>query len=245
MIKGICFDLWETIAYSVKGKASQEMRKKLKLKGEGSYQFTKLYEKSMMLKPYNSSKAKISRFLTSEARKGSYDDLKLDFRNLCRNLGIKPKNKLILDLEQTFKKVNKKSYLELFPEVISVLENLKKKGLKLALISNTTSYSFEKLNQKFNLKNYFDAVSLSFEIGSLKPQPKIFQWVISKLNLKPSEILMVGDNLKDDIKAAQKVGMKAVLVDRKRNYPSQKSIKNLKEIFKLLKEEKCTRQQLD
>jgi len=48
----------------------------------------------------------------------------------------------------------------------------------------------------------------------VKPNPKIYQTVLRKLEVKPSEALMVGDDPKTDVIPAKRMGMKAVMLCR-------------------------------
>lgn len=207
MIKAICFDLWETLVHKPGRAPCQIAYEIINPPKLDYYSFTKKLEECLMKEPYS--------------------DRRVGFKKLCLELKIKPSKKLIDLLESIWEKSDQKA--KLFPETIEVLQNLKK--YKLALISNTTSKSFEKVEKKFKFQKYFDFLAVSFKVGLVKPDPKIFKLVAQKLDLKPQEILMVGDNLIDDIKTAKKLGMQAILIDRANKHPGEKSIKNLKEIF--------------
>lgn len=62
----------------------------------------------------------------------------------------------------------------------------------------------------------------------LKPEPKIFERIVNKLGTRYDDTLMVGNSLHTDIEPAQRLGMKAILVDYKGKYKEYKDrISNL------------------
>lgn len=75
------------------------------------------------------------------------------------------------------------------------------------------------MDKKFGLKDIFDALVVSCRVGLLKPDPRIFELALAKLNVAASEALMVGDTLQDDILPAQTLGMKTLLYDERNRYP--------------------------
>jgi len=119
----------------------------------------------------------------------------------------------------------------LYPETIEVLERLKNQGLKLGVISNLSSlYRIPFYN--LGLDKYFDQKIFSCEVGLVKPQPEIYQMMVDRLGVAPSQILMTGDQLVIDVYPPQKAGMQAVHLDRKGE--SIDSIATLEGIFKYL-----------
>lgn len=118
--------------------------------------------------------------------------------------------------------------------VPKILIDLKSKNYKLGVISNLPNPLYDIL-KKYNLKKYFDVVLYSYELGILKPSLKMFQLMLSKLGLNSDEVIMIGNTLKDDIEAAEKVGIKGILLDRKNNHPNyKKRITSLKELERFL-----------
>jgi len=103
------------------------------------------------------------------------------------------------------------------------------------LLSNAYNIAFEDLNKTFNLNQYFNVILNSYDTKLLKPDLKLFQLMLQKLDLTKEEVIMVGDSLNDDIRAAEKVGIKGVLIDRNNSYPNYKNrITSLTEIYKFL-----------
>ena len=83
---------------------------------------------------------------------------------------------------------------------------------KLAIISNITSNISRYVLKKFDFKQYFDCIILSWDLGIRKPDPEIFQFTLQNLGVKSCEAIHVGDSLEDDIQGAKNAGMKTVWI---------------------------------
>ena len=121
----------------------------------------------------------------------------------------------------------------LYPEVKEVLSELKQRGLKVGLISNGYEEEINLILEKADLeKTTFDIIVGVDTIRQTKPNPDIFKYAISKLNVKPEEAMFVGDSVEADYEGAENAGIQALLLDRTgRNQSDLRIIKNLKEIL--------------
>jgi epoxide hydrolase-like predicted phosphatase len=93
--------------------------------------------------------------------------------------------------------------------MLSFASGMRQKGYKIGIISNNTAEWAEYEKEKFRLPKIFDAIVLSNEEGISKPDPEIFRICMKRLGVKPSECIFIDDN-KNNVKAAQEVGMGAV-----------------------------------
>ena len=129
----------------------------------------------------------------------------------------------------TIKKLLEVYYLEVYserkvyPEVIRVLNRFKKMGVRMGIISNTTNPQFMKEREMkiLGLQSYFDFAIYSSSTPFRKPHPSIFELAIEKFEMKPQEILFVGDNYSLDVVGAKKVGMKSAWINRERKIISK------------------------
>ena len=121
----------------------------------------------------------------------------------------------------------------LYPEVKEVLLELKRRGLKVGLISNGYEEEIDLILEKVNLeKATFDIIVGVDTIKKVKPNPDIFKYAIDKLNVRSEETIFVGDNVEADYKGAENAGMHALLIDRTETKQIDLStIKNLKELL--------------
>lgn len=92
-------------------------------------------------------------------------------------------------------------------EVLPVLEELQKHGMKMAIVSN--GFQDQQIPRlKFNkMDQFFEFIVTAEKVGYPKPNSKIFQACLAQMpNIKPSQVLMVGDNLFADVKGANDFG---------------------------------------
>jgi len=99
---------------------------------------------------------------------------------------------------------------ELVAGAPEVLENIRRRGCKIALIANADSIDVRNILSACRLDSYFDATIISGELGIEKPDRRIFQAALDELRVKPGKALMVGNRLDTDIVGANSVGMKSV-----------------------------------
>lgn len=94
-----------------------------------------------------------------------------------------------------------------FANLIEMLEELKRRNLKLGIITNGKG-QFQMDNIKaLGIENYFDAILVSEWEGIKKPDPQIFERALDRLNASPNESVFVGDHPINDVEAAKKVGI--------------------------------------
>jgi len=84
---------------------------------------------------------------------------------------------------------------------------------KVGLISNFTyAPVIHKSLRKIGICDYFNAVVVSEDVGWRKPCPKIFQDILSRLQVKAEEAVYVGDSPIEDIQGANDAGLKTIFV---------------------------------
>jgi putative hydrolase of the HAD superfamily len=94
-----------------------------------------------------------------------------------------------------------------FPNLNSMLEGLKRKSIRLGMITNGKGkFQMDNINA-LNIREYFDVILVSECEGIKKPNPEIFNRALEKLNVLPNQCLFVGDHPINDVKASQAVGM--------------------------------------
>jgi len=104
---------------------------------------------------------------------------------------------------------------ELYPEVPGVLEKLQP-GFQLAVVSNFDG-RLRFILEHLGISKYFLHVFVSSELGADKPDPEIYRRALRLMNLKPSEVLHVGDDPKRDWEAATAAGLSIFRLDRPKN----------------------------
>ena len=94
-------------------------------------------------------------------------------------------------------------------ETFELLDELKKRGIKIGLISNCFSDERDMIRAS-SLMPYFDAVKLSYEQGLKKPDLVLFNDIAKELGVETSECIYVGDGGSHELEAATEAGMKAI-----------------------------------
>ena len=101
-----------------------------------------------------------------------------------------------------------KAYTDIFTPIKTSFELIRKlrPRYKLALLSDTSEWDFEYGIRPVEVFDLFDAVTLSFEVGALKPDKKIFYDALARLSVEPEECIYV-DDIEEYVRAAQRIGI--------------------------------------
>ena len=97
----------------------------------------------------------------------------------------------------------------LFPYVHSTLNYLKERYALHIITNGFEEVQYQKLENS-NLLDYFEQIITSEQVGFKKPSQQIFKFSMLKAFAKPSDSLMIGDDLHADILGAKNIGMAQV-----------------------------------
>ena len=110
-------------------------------------------------------------------------------------------------------KQNVDNYWLPFNGVEEVLLELKRRSIGLGIISNWDCTARDIMSAA-GLIDFFDHLIISSEVGSSKPDSRIFNLALQKASVKASRCMYVGDNYYDDCLGSRKVGMNALIINR-------------------------------
>lgn len=114
----------------------------------------------------------------------------------------------ILRLGQKFKEIRENS-LHLFPEVPEVLEELQ--GVyKLGLLTNGPSDLQRSKIEILGIEPWFEDIVVSGEHGTAKPNPKIFEIALERLNTDQKRSVYVGNSQRYDVAGANNAGLPVI-----------------------------------
>ena len=102
----------------------------------------------------------------------------------------------------------KEKSLRTYPKVNSTLNNIKKLGLKLGLITDAPSREAWTRLYSVKIHNSFDKVVTSDDTNTFKPNPEPVNLILKYFNISPNEAVMVGDWPERDLDGARSVGIK-------------------------------------
>ena len=117
---------------------------------------------------------------------------------------------------------------------------MKKKSLKLAILSNGTPELLSHLVKSSDLENLFDDIFSVEEVGIYKPDSKDYDMPINKYQIQKNEVAFLSANTWD-VSGGGNYGYQSIWVNRNHNifdkldYKPDNQIKNLRELINLIK----------
>jgi HAD superfamily hydrolase (TIGR01549 family) len=93
-----------------------------------------------------------------------------------------------------------------YPDVMATLNQLRRRGYRLALLTDNPPVSQRQKLAASNLSALFDAVIFTGELGAEKPNPRAFEACSTALEIAAPRLAMVGDNLFRDIGGSLRAG---------------------------------------
>ena len=126
-----------------------------------------------------------------------------------------------------------------YPEVKGVLEDLKKKNFKLAILSNGTPALLNELVATNKLSNLFDDLFSVEEVKVYKPDSRVYEIPVKKYNVKANEITFLSANTWD-VSGGGNYGYNSVWVNRNKlefdnlDYKPKNEINNLTHLLDIV-----------
>lgn len=139
---------------------------------------------------------------------GVFPDYYSVLKDICSCLNLVVDDEVLRSLNEKRVAAKRTPYKQIEERVLDVLEGLKKKGLKIGLISNCSS---EEVDGLFScpLTDCIDEIVLSFEAGVSKPHKEIYLLACERLQVNPGECIFVGDGGASELVGATNAGMRA------------------------------------
>ena len=195
MIKALIFDCWGTIFTNTQSPHPfAEFAKKLGYE-ISDRSFLKAFERHMM-----TDEKSVPEHIVS----------------LLSELKINPTTDLVNELVNII--LGSLSTQTAYDDTAKTLDKLKK-SYRLILLSNTFQEGFTNLQTHYPIDDWFELVCLSYKENTIKPDPALYNKILRESGLDKNEALMIGDNYDDDVIAANRAGIQAVLIDRRDRYP--------------------------
>lgn len=140
--------------------------------------------------------------------KSELDEIK-DITSRLPFLVTEEQNRTILEI-----RLNRirEGLLNINPDVMDTLEKLKSLGHKLCVISNADLMDIHFWNE-CPLSNFFDEVIFSCQVGIIKPDRKIYELALKKMNANIENSFYAGDGGSNELFGARGVGMKTILTE--------------------------------
>jgi len=133
-----------------------------------------------------------------------------------------------------------------FFDVVPTFIELKKLEVKICVLTDGDALKqYEKI-LRLRIQDFLDDIVITEEVGMRKPNPKLFELALNRLNVKTTETIYIGDNYERDIVPCFELGIRTVLVHKggkydkgqfgKKQKPPDYQLKNLKDLIPIIKE---------
>jgi HAD superfamily hydrolase (TIGR01509 family) len=210
MLKAIAFDLWETLITDTPEQSRRQERLRLQrmaeiLAARGHGAPAERIEHAYRTLWYRCHELYWSADRDVPCRR--------QIEHFVEEMSIDVDDATIEALEEAYAR----AAVEILPSLVDgaeeVLAELKARGYRLGLISNTgrtPGFALREILDALDLARYIDAMVFSNEHGVCKPQTSIFAALREGLGVEYEETMFVGDNLYVDVHGAQRCGMRAV-----------------------------------
>jgi HAD superfamily hydrolase (TIGR01549 family) len=114
--------------------------------------------------------------------------------------------------EAFFTYVNKAIKFHLYPESVSVLQELRRRGYSIGAVSNWSAGLLDIL-ENLGVTDCLDLIVVSDIVGYHKPQPEIFRYALNSLGVLPDATVHIGDDFEADVEGARRVGIRPIWLD--------------------------------
>lgn len=94
-------------------------------------------------------------------------------------------------------------------ENVAVLNELREANVRTYCITNFSSPKFEEARTRFPFLSGFDGIVVSGDERLVKPQPEIYQLLLTRCGLKADDCIFI-DNSRANVEGARSVGMHAI-----------------------------------
>ena len=99
---------------------------------------------------------------------------------------------------------------------VDVLKKLKQSGYKVYYLSNFHLAAFEHVTKNHDFFQCFDGGVVSYKEKLLKPEKEIYEKIIERYNLDPSQTVFI-DDLIENVKAAMESGLKGIILNNSKD----------------------------
>ena len=129
--------------------------------------------------------------------------------------------------------------LNTFPEVKDVLNKLKERNYKLAILSNGTPSLLNELVKSNNIENIFDDIFSIEDVGIYKPDSRVYDIPTKKYKIQKNEVAFLSANTWD-VSGGGNYGYNAIWVNRNNNifdnldYKAKNEVKNLNHLLDII-----------
>lgn len=103
--------------------------------------------------------------------------------------------------------------IEPFPGAVETVRELRRRGLRMALLTNGAGPAQRRKIDRFGLAEHFECVLIEGEVGFGKPDERCYHHALDRLGTRAADTWIVGDNLEWEVAVPQRLGIYSVWID--------------------------------
>lgn len=139
---------------------------------------------------------------------GEYPDYPAVLRDIATSHQVEIADSRLEEIYQQRIEEKLTAFEEVDSSVLDMLEQLKRTGFKLALVSNCTEEEVRGWASS-SLAPYFDEVLFSYKIGLAKPNVRLYELACSRIGVRVEQAVFVGDGGSNELAGAKEAGLTA------------------------------------
>lgn len=205
-IKAVCFDLYGTLAAVVENAVTEAQASEF-LVSQGYEVYPQALEAAWHYVSF------------VDYPKLGYKSSRAELKQVLKRLDVKPDSQTLKELAELYKH----SVWKMFPDAETAIKMAKDAKLKTAIVTSIPRFRYKKALKR--IWNKIDVPVDGYTFHCEKSNPRIYLKTLEALSVKASEAVMIGDGPELDISLPKTLGMKAILLDRAKQYSKKDSVK--------------------
>ena len=177
------------------------------------------YLLSLGLKPLSNLEEALEKLTVEEGATYLKDEYKID----------KTEKEIKAEMDELLYKYYRKD-AQLKDNVLEMLEELKSRGVRMAIASVTDENFILAVLKRYKIGNYFEFIQTCENVGLNKEDRSFFKLLPERMNLRPEEIYIFEDTLYS-IVSAKEAGLRIVGVEDEFAYKDKEKIRELSDIY--------------
>ena len=215
-IKGVTFDLWQTLLMDNQELGRARMRVRLEGALEALREAGEEFSEDQVLEAYRRC-YRTCHDIRAQRRDVTFmEQIEIFVRHIDCGLMDRLQDGAVERIATTYADSLFSYPPPPHPDAVSVLSGVKAKGYLVALISNTgmtPGVTFRAYMKQIGILRYFDALTFSDEVRLAKPSREIFLQTIQSLGIPPEQTVHVGDHMLNDVVGARQAGLRTIWID--------------------------------
>ena len=129
------------------------------------------------------------------------------------------------------------SSIEPIPGAVETIRELARRDIHVGVVSDVDDDAGKEMLESFGVREHFDSITTSEEVGRTKPDPAMFETALEKADADPERSLMIGDRYDHDVKGADEMEINGVAFGAEDGPAAAYRIESLEEVLEIVERE--------